>query len=187
VVQTSGATKSRFYYEYRGDGETLECRVGAVISGEDEITFGEWLMLKSVTTRNSPLWKTNIRQQMGYLQVKNWARAYCPSAILGVYTTDELQDTPMKDLNEAPKPRNGAAVAQAAQDETIVLDAEQEERRKELCASLNLAAEAGTDKFLAAWRAMGKANKDDAYLVGQTEYKRLLAIAQAVPANPDAE
>ena len=27
---------------------------------------------------------------MGYLQVKNWARAYCPGAILGVYSDDEL-------------------------------------------------------------------------------------------------
>lgn len=26
------------------------------------------------------------------MQVKNWARAYCPGAILGVYTDDELND-----------------------------------------------------------------------------------------------
>ncbi len=28
---------------------------------------------------------------MGYLQAKNWARAYTPGAILGVYTPDELE------------------------------------------------------------------------------------------------
>jgi hypothetical protein len=92
VVTASGAIKGHFHYEYRGDGEKLECRVGAVLSGDNEITWNEWLMLESVTTRNSPLWKTNKKQQLGYLQVKNWSRAFAPGAILGVYTPDELED-----------------------------------------------------------------------------------------------
>jgi len=48
-------------------------------------------MLANVTTRNSPLWKTNPKQQLGYLQVKNWCRLFAPGAILGVYTPDELE------------------------------------------------------------------------------------------------
>lgn len=94
VVQSSGAIVGRFHYEYRGEGEKLECRVGAVIAGEQDITWNEWLCMASITTKNSPLWKTNPKQQMGYLQVKNWARAYKPGAILGVYTSDELYDMP---------------------------------------------------------------------------------------------
>lgn len=93
VVQSSGAIKGRFHYEYRGEGASLECRVGAVIRGEHEITWNEWLCISSITTKNSPLWKTNPKQQFGYLQVKNWARAHTPGAILGVYTPDELQET----------------------------------------------------------------------------------------------
>ncbi|HEM7400210.1 TPA: recombinase RecT [Citrobacter farmeri] len=93
VVQSSGAIKGRFHYEYRGEGASLECRVGAIIRGEQEITWNEWLCISSVTTKNSPLWKTNPKQQFGYLQVKNWARAHTPGAILGVYTPDELQET----------------------------------------------------------------------------------------------
>lgn len=92
VVQSSGAIKGRFHYEYRGEGASLECRVGAIIRGEQEITWNEWLCISSVTTKNSPLWKTNPKQQFGYLQVKNWARAHTPGAILGVYTPDELQE-----------------------------------------------------------------------------------------------
>lgn len=92
VVGASGAIKGNFHYEYQGDGESLECRVGAVLRGRDEVTWGEWLKISGVTTRNSPLWKTNPKQQMGYLQVKNWARLYAPGAILGIYTPDELQD-----------------------------------------------------------------------------------------------
>ena len=81
VVQNSGAVRGAPRYEYRGEGEQLECRVGYVLRGETELTFGEWLMFKSVTTRNSPLWKTNVKQQLGYLQVKNWARAFTPGEI----------------------------------------------------------------------------------------------------------
>jgi hypothetical protein len=96
VVTASGAIKGRFHYEYKGDSNTLECRVGAIPRGEESIVWGEWLSAASVTTKNSPLWKTNPKQQLGYLQVKNWARAYAPGAILGVYSADELSAAPLE-------------------------------------------------------------------------------------------
>lgn len=92
VVMQSGAIRGSFSYEYRGDGNNLECRVGAVLRGESELRWGEWLSSTMVQTKNSPLWKVNPRQQMGYLQVKNWARAFAPGAILGIYSADELDD-----------------------------------------------------------------------------------------------
>ena len=92
VVMQSGAIKGSFRYEYEGD----RCRVGAVLRGENAITWGEWLSAASVQVKNSPLWKVNPKQQMGYLQVKNWTRAYCPGALLGIYTADELED--MRDV-----------------------------------------------------------------------------------------
>lgn len=101
VVQASGAIDGRFHYDYRGDGANVECRVGAVIRGEREITWGEWLSAATVTTKNSPLWKTNPKQQLGYLQVKNWARLHAPGAILGVYSADELEDYPVRDMGNA--------------------------------------------------------------------------------------
>jgi len=108
VLQNSGAIRGLPYYEYRGDGSQLECRVGCVPRGETEIRWGEWLSISAVTTKNSPLWKTNPKQQMGYLQVKNWARAYAPGAILGVYTVDELAD------HELPPPPAARSAASAA-------------------------------------------------------------------------
>jgi RecT family len=92
VIMASRAIEGTFHYEYRGEAQNLECRVGATPRGEAAIVWGEWLRNGDVTTRNSPLWKTNVKQQLAYLQVKNWARLYCPGAILGVYTADELQD-----------------------------------------------------------------------------------------------
>lgn len=92
VVQASGQIKGGFKYEFSGDGNGLKCRVGAVLRGDSEITWGEWLCIGDVTTKNSPLWKTNPKQQMAYLQTKNWSRLYCPGAILGIYSDDELID-----------------------------------------------------------------------------------------------
>jgi len=103
VIQSTGAVSSRPHYEYRGEGEQLECRVGFVIAGETEVTWNQFLKLADVTIRNSPLWKTNKPQQLGYLQVKNWARAYTPGSILGISTVDELETIqPEKQLNPEP-------------------------------------------------------------------------------------
>lgn len=122
VVQSSGAIKGTFKYEYKGEGKTLECRVGAVISGETEITWGEYLADASVATKNSPLWKTNPKQQLGYLQVKNWARLYCPGAILGIYTDDELLDAApiTREMGNAQEVRSSRTELPAYADDQFV-------------------------------------------------------------------
>lgn len=178
VIQSNGHITGHFHYEHKGEGAMLETRVGAIIRGESEITWGEWLRSSDVTTKNSPLWKTNPKQQMGYLQVKNWARAYCPGAILGVYTPDELQEMPPKELNA--RPRGGAATAQAAQEKGNIIDPAKEEYRTALIAALEVEAGKGVEAFTAEWKRVGKANKDDVYLVGESEYTRLLTIATNV-------
>ncbi len=99
VLSATGAIRGRFHYEYRGEKDLMECRVGAVISGEKDITWNEWLCVSEVTIKNSPLWKSNPKQQIGYLQVKYWARAYTPWAILGVYTPDELEERVEREIN----------------------------------------------------------------------------------------
>ncbi|WP_241609250.1 RecT family recombinase [Rosenbergiella australiborealis] len=106
VVTSSTAVQGRFKYEYEGDWQKFKpgpanasnerglcVRVGAVLRGETEITWGEWLYLEFITTRNSPLWKTAPKQQIAYLAVKYWARLYTPDVILGVYTPDEFEAT----------------------------------------------------------------------------------------------
>lgn len=104
VVTSSTAVQGRFKYEYGGNWDAFRpgdknpnaekglcVRVGAVLRGETEITWGEPLYMEFVTTRNSPLWKTAPKQQLAYLAVKYWARLYCPDVILGVYTPDEFE------------------------------------------------------------------------------------------------
>lgn len=115
VVQNSGAIRGGFHFEHRDvGGGNVECRAGAVLRGNTEVTWGEWLSSGSVTTKNSPLWKTNVRQQMSYLQAKNWSRIYCPGAILGVYSVDELEDAPAMPRHQGADPATGEVPPPAA-------------------------------------------------------------------------
>jgi len=122
VLQASGSIVGRFHYEYQGEGTALQCRVGAIPAGESEVVWNEWLKSSDITTKNSPLWKTNQKQQIGYLQVKNWGRMYAPGAILGVYTPDELEDMPRSEVELNPvqqeKPVTNAAAALSAAKKT---------------------------------------------------------------------
>lgn len=98
----------------------LWVRVGAVLRGESDIQWGEKLFLANVLTRNSPLWVTKPDQQAAYLAVKYWARIYTPAVIMGVYTSDELQDIPAKE------PKDVTPKAMSLDDLTGTVDEEQE-------------------------------------------------------------
>lgn len=84
-------------------------RVWATLRGEKTPRTLE-LLLVQASVRNSPLWATDPKQQLGYLAVKRWSRLYAPDVILGVYTPDELEEVnrEMRDITPAP----AAAVAQ---------------------------------------------------------------------------
>ncbi|MFY4004928.1 RecT family recombinase [Achromobacter denitrificans] len=180
VVQSSGAITGRFHYEYTGDGNGLACRVGAVIAGETDITWGEWLKVSDVTTKNSPLWKTNPRQQMGYLQVKNWTRAYTPGALLGVYTSDELVDAQPRERDITP--RTAAEFAQAAKPQpAATVDRDQVIRDLEMIARSDDAAQQRVADLEAAWKNL---TKDARAAVGADEIKRLKSLAAAEDATP---
>jgi hypothetical protein len=180
VVQSSGAITGRFHYEYQGEGRDLECRVGATIAGESAITWGEWLKLSAVTTQNSPLWKTNPRQQIGYLQVKNWTRAYTPGALLGVYTSDELIDSQPRERDITP--RTAAEFAQAAKPQpAATVDREQIIRDLEMIARSDDPAPQRITELEAAWLNL---SKDERAAVGASEIQRLKALSAAEDATP---
>lgn len=130
VVMNSGAIVGSFKYEYRGTGQALQCRVGAVLRGETEITWNEWYGVADAVVKNSPLWKTNPAMQLGYVQVKFWVRAFTPGALLGIYTVDELTDAepvlipatttrgPQRRSESAPAANTVADPAQGPADDT---------------------------------------------------------------------
>ena len=107
VVSSSDAISGRFHYEYsdkewKDDKDpTAWVRVGAILKGESEIQWGEKLYPSKVGVKNSPLWKTNAKQQSGYLAIKYWARLYTPAVLLGVYTPDEMEEKTEREINPA--------------------------------------------------------------------------------------
>jgi hypothetical protein len=116
-------------------------------------------------------------------QVKNWSRLYAPSAILGVYTYDELLDSPIKDINAAPpRPRNGAEYGRQAQEQQQgrVIDSGQEEQRAGLINALEAFAAKGTAPFLTQWK---KTAREERVLIGEPEYLRILAKAEEADLN----
>lgn len=153
VVQSSNAITGRFHYEFKGNSPGMECRVGAILRGESEVTWGEWMNENKVTTKNSPLWKTNPKQQMAYLQCKNWSRLYSPGSILGVYTPDEF---------DAPAPRN-MGQAQVVRPELP----------ESLLGAANEAASGGVSDYQKFWQSTGPDNRK--LLSG--EHERLKSIA----------
>lgn len=175
VAQSTGAIQGRFHYEYQGDGEAVACRVGAVLAGETDLTWGEWLNARQVTTKNSPLWKTNPKQQMGYLQVKNWSRTYCPAAILGVYTPDELETITEKDVTPPNAPIGKQAAAGNATDD----------RRPML---LESARNVAMDGDVVALRAhFVSLSKEDRAIIGTDEMTSLAEQAKAMAEKAKVE
>lgn len=95
------------------DEEGLGVRVWGTIKGEDEPRVLD-LLLAQARTRNSGLWADDPRQQLAYLATKKWSRLHTPDVILGVYTTDEVEDfnsREPRDINPRPDSR-AEAVAQ---------------------------------------------------------------------------
>lgn len=75
------------------DEEGLGIRVWATFKGESEPRELR-LLLSQAGVRNSPLWGQDPKQQLAYLAVKRWSRLYCPDVILGVYTPEDLAESP---------------------------------------------------------------------------------------------
>jgi len=118
VINSSGAVKDRFAFEFFGpwekvigkftvkkgekgeyrvpgwtfaDEEGCGVRVSATLKGETAPRVLE-LLLAQARVRNSTMWADDPKQQLAYLSEKKWSRLYAPDVILGVYTADELAE-----------------------------------------------------------------------------------------------
>ena len=95
VVNTRSGIKGRLRYEYEGEGASLICRVIGTLDGTECVY--ETPPIGSITVKNSPLWKSDPKQQLGYFAARSWARRHCPEVILGVYDRDEAEQ--IKDVS----------------------------------------------------------------------------------------
>jgi hypothetical protein len=98
VINTRAGLKRRPQIEYRGTGGTRQCIV--TFEADDGSThLYESPQFSAITTKNSPLWKSDPDQQLGYYSIRAGARRHFPEVILGVYDRDELEA--VKDVTPA--------------------------------------------------------------------------------------
>ncbi|MDR3473387.1 MAG: recombinase RecT [Devosia sp.] len=93
VILARAPIKGRPKHEYTGDGDKRKLRVWAETL-DGEIVDYESPELGKITPKNSPLWKADPDQQLHYSAVRAWCRRHFPDVILGVYTKDEMEDSP---------------------------------------------------------------------------------------------
>jgi hypothetical protein len=90
VVNTRSGIKGRLRYSFEGEGGDMTCTVTGVLDDEECVYRSP--TIGSITTKNSPLWKSDPQQQLGYFAARSWARRHCPEVILGVYDRDEAEE-----------------------------------------------------------------------------------------------
>jgi len=103
IVNSSTMLAKRLDATFDGQDERLTCRITGYIKGESEPR--EYLSpeVGRIPVKNSPLWKSDVQQQLYYYSSRAWARRWLPEVLLGIYTVDEL--TPVVDLTPASEPR----------------------------------------------------------------------------------
>lgn len=100
VVNVRAGLKKRPSIEYKGAGPSRQC----VVTGEfndGQVATYESPRFDAITTKNSPLWKSDPDQQLGYYSVRSFARRHCPEVILGVYDRDEIEASTIRDVTPA--------------------------------------------------------------------------------------
>lgn len=117
VVNTRSNLKGRLSYEFAGEDGALTCTVTGTFEDGETRTYTS-PPISSITVKNSPLWKSDPQQQLGYYSSRAWARRHCPEVILGVYDRDEAESFQgpdnAKDVTPSTAERLKAAQASTA-------------------------------------------------------------------------
>lgn len=91
VVEARAPLKQRLRFRFSGDGDDLQCTVIGHFKSEADPVEYESPTIGEIKVKNSPLWKSDPRQQLTFYSVRAWARRFCPDVLLGIYAEDELE------------------------------------------------------------------------------------------------
>lgn len=188
VITTMSPTKDRINYEWFGpwggvigkfvektskngnkymapdwtlnDEKGCGVRVWATMKGEDQPRVLE-LLLSQAQVRNSTLWASDPKQQLAYLAVKRWSRLHCPDVIMGVYTPDELENTPHVERDITPPANTASGI-------NSIINAKPEQNQEERQHTPRPKDERTPDELLAAFTEYASSARsvnelDDAY------------------------
>lgn len=127
VVLSRAPIAGRPKYEFTGDGPDLRCTVSVKMADGETLTYTS-PRVGDIPVKNSPLWKGDPQQQLGFYTIRAWARRHVPDVILGVYADDEVPVAPLRDVTP-PRPPSSLsaqldALAAVKQEPTDIVDPE---------------------------------------------------------------
>lgn len=97
VILKRAPIVGRFKIEYSGTGDTRRCKVSAKLLDGETVEY-ESPEVRTIPTKNSPLWKGDPDQQLFYYSSRALCRRHFPDVLLGIYTPDEMGE----ELREKP-------------------------------------------------------------------------------------
>jgi len=91
VILRRAPIVGRFEITYTGEGTTRRCTVAVTLNdGSGTVVDYTSPPIGSITTKNSPLWKSDPDQQLFYFSSRSLCRRHFPDVLLGIYAADEM-------------------------------------------------------------------------------------------------
>lgn len=91
VLLKRAPIKGRPRFAYDGQGLSRRCTVTAVLREDGQEVDYTSPTFAEIAVKNSPLWKADLDQQLGYYSVRALARRHFPDVILGVIEREEAR------------------------------------------------------------------------------------------------
>lgn len=136
VIEQRAPIKGRLKGKYEGEGAKRVCVLTAISQEDGDVIEYRSPEIGSITTKNSPLWKSDPDQQLWYYSARAMCRRHFPDVLLGVYEKEEIQNaegirdvTPREPGPVARKAMEARAAALAA---TRPQDSVQEENQDQV-------------------------------------------------------
>ncbi|HEY2212294.1 MAG TPA: recombinase RecT [Bradyrhizobium sp.] len=92
IIERFANLQYRLRPRYEGEGNERICIITGQFKGELEPLEYKSPPIGKISPKNSPLWVTDPDQQLFYFSSRRWCRRYAPDILLGVYSTDDIQD-----------------------------------------------------------------------------------------------
>jgi hypothetical protein len=90
VVYAHAPLVGRLDIKWEGAWPARICIVTGMIIGDKNPKVRR-VDARTITTRNSPLWKSDPDQQLAYFSTRAWARLFTPDVLMGVYAPEEFR------------------------------------------------------------------------------------------------
>ena len=125
VIEQRAPIKGRIKGEVSGDGPTRKWTLTAKTTDGDEVVYVGNEFGK-ITTKNSPLWKSDPDQQLWFYSVRAMCRRHFPDVLLGVYEKEEIKHAEgMRDVTPQQDQGGWATQAREARGEVVTSDSEE--------------------------------------------------------------